>query len=307
MKLNHLRDVLAVAEFGSLRAASRHLGIAQPAMTRAIREIEHELGVTLFERHAKGAKLTPMGEAFVRRARAAQSELERAREEIDQLQGKSTGQVAMVLSQVVSIVIMPAALADFRRRYPDALLKVSENFFQAAEPELLEGRIDFYVGPLDEAISSTNLAVEKLFENKRVAVARKGNPLLEADARTAALEGHWIRPTLSNKLTEADFEDWFLSLGLPRPRIVMHCPSALVTMLAVANSNLLTIMPSQWLEFPTTAALVDPMPRIKPLPAAPICIVRRHDLPLTPMAEYLCDLMRRVGMTYAHRRLAHTA
>jgi DNA-binding transcriptional LysR family regulator len=48
MKLNHIRDVIAVAERGSLRSAARHLGIAQPAITRSIRELEHELGAPLF-------------------------------------------------------------------------------------------------------------------------------------------------------------------------------------------------------------------------------------------------------------------
>ena len=49
MKINHLRDVLAVAEHGSLRAAARHLGVAQPALTRSIRELERELGVALVD------------------------------------------------------------------------------------------------------------------------------------------------------------------------------------------------------------------------------------------------------------------
>jgi LysR family transcriptional regulator of abg operon len=91
MKLSQLRDVVAVSETGSLRAAGRHLGIAQPAITRSIREIEHELGVTLFERHAKGVRLTDIGRAFVRRAESVQSELRRAEEEIAQLKGRLTG------------------------------------------------------------------------------------------------------------------------------------------------------------------------------------------------------------------------
>ena len=73
MKLTHLRDVLAVAEQGSIRAAGRLLGTTQPAITRSIRELEHELGVSLFERHAKGIRLTDMGQVFVRRAAAGTS------------------------------------------------------------------------------------------------------------------------------------------------------------------------------------------------------------------------------------------
>ena len=68
MKLNSLRDFLAVAERGSLRAAARQLGVAQPAITRNIQELEKELGVVLFERQARGVTLSPMGEVFLRRA-----------------------------------------------------------------------------------------------------------------------------------------------------------------------------------------------------------------------------------------------
>ncbi|HTP81621.1 MAG TPA: LysR family transcriptional regulator, partial [Alphaproteobacteria bacterium] len=59
MKLSQVRDVVAVAERGSLRAAARHLGAAQPALSRSIHELERELGVPLFERRARGMVLTP--------------------------------------------------------------------------------------------------------------------------------------------------------------------------------------------------------------------------------------------------------
>jgi LysR family transcriptional regulator of abg operon len=65
VRLNQIRDVVAIADHGSLRSAAQHLGLAQPALTRSIRELEHELKVDLFERHARGMALTPYGEARV--------------------------------------------------------------------------------------------------------------------------------------------------------------------------------------------------------------------------------------------------
>ena len=91
MKFNQLRDVVAIAERGSLRAAARHLALAQPALTRSVHELERELGVPLFERRARGMILTPMGEAFVRRASAVLSEVRRARDEVEQLHGGTRG------------------------------------------------------------------------------------------------------------------------------------------------------------------------------------------------------------------------
>ncbi|MGA9009437.1 MAG: LysR family transcriptional regulator, partial [Xanthobacteraceae bacterium] len=59
MKLNQFRDVVAIAERGSLRAAARYLQLAQPALTRSVQELERELGAPLFERRARGMVLTP--------------------------------------------------------------------------------------------------------------------------------------------------------------------------------------------------------------------------------------------------------
>ena len=58
MKLNQIRDIIAIVDAGSLRAAARQLGVTQPAITRSIRELEQELGVPLFERHQFGMQPT---------------------------------------------------------------------------------------------------------------------------------------------------------------------------------------------------------------------------------------------------------
>lgn len=300
MKLSQLRDVLAVAEAGSLRAAGRHLGIAQPAITRSIREIEQELGATLFERHAKGVRLTEIGLAFVARAHAVQAELVRAKDEVEQLKGRLSGKVSLALSTASIMVLLPKGLAEFRRRYPDATLKISESFFAPIERELLDGRTDFYVGPYEAGSTANAFIVETLFENQRRVVARRGHPLLHATSFLQLEGAKWLRPATAERSTEGDFEDSLAEFGLIEPQIVVQSRSALITMLTVANSDLLTVVPQQWLDLPLTASLVEALD-LPPFRAAPICIVRRPDMPLTPMAEYFCDMMRRAGLHYAHR------
>ncbi len=306
MKLLHLRDVLAVAERGSLRAAGRQLGITQPAITRSIREIEHELGVSLFERHAKGVTVTPIGASFLRRAEAIQTELRRAREEIEQLKGHQTGHVTVALSSASAIAILPAALPPFRKRYPGAILKIMESLFQSVEADIISGSIDFYVGPLDEVITSTSLWVEKLFDNQRMVIARRGHPLSKARTLAELVGAEWIRPAFTTRQSEADFELVFERAGLPRPQVVMHTRSALITLLAMANSDLLTILPKQLLEFPAAVERLQPLNIHEELYAAPICRVRRRDLPLTPMAEYLFDAMQKAGRNYDRTRKSRT-
>lgn len=298
MKLSQLRILVAVAQLGSLRAASRHLSIAQPVITRSIREIEHELGIALFERHSRGIRLTEVGRAFIRRAEGIQAEVRRAREEVEQIKGSLVGEVSVALSTAAAMGLMPRALADFRKRFPDATLKFRETFFGPIEKDLQSGSIDFFVGPY-QSRKSAQFVVEELFVNRRLIVARRDHPLSNAASLHELADAQWVRQTLSSQTTEADFESMFRGAGLPPPKIAVHAQSALVTMLAIVHSDLLSVLPQQWINFPMMAPFVAALP-IPAFEAAPMCIVRRGDLPLTPLAEHLCDLIRRTSLNYAY-------
>ena len=111
-----------------------------------------------------------------------------------------------------------------------------------------------------------------------------------------------MKQTLTERGSEADFERPFEKAGLPPPKVVMHTTSATGTLLAVANSDLLTIVPVRMLSPPISAELFDVLPLEEPLTAAPICLVRRADLPLTPLAEHLCDMIRRAAVKYRRQQ-----
>ena len=300
MKLTQIRDISAVAERGSLRAAARHLGIAQPAITRSIRELEHELGATLFERSARGVTLTPLGQLFLRRANAAQNELRQAKEEIDQLMGETTGRVSVALSTVSHIALLPRALDQFRAKYPNVVIRIIEGLFPSLETPLKDGSIDFYVGPLSEEPPAREFLVEKLFDNTRVVFGRKGHPLAGATSLAQLTGASWITTSVTSS-SEAELYPLFEKQGLPRPRVEMHAPSALTMIIAAANTDLLMMLPVQWLGFSATRELLEPLSLDETLPAASICIVRRSRLPLTPAAEYFSDMLRRA----AHQFVTH--
>ncbi len=78
MELRHLRYLVAIADEGSFSRAAARLHVAQQALSRQIADLEHEIGVRLFERHARGARLTPRGAAFVEDARLTLDHTDRA-------------------------------------------------------------------------------------------------------------------------------------------------------------------------------------------------------------------------------------
>ena len=299
MKFHHIRDVLAVAETGSLRAAGRQLGITQPAITRSIRDIENDLGAPLFERSTNGVTLTPIGEVFVRRAAMIQSEMRRARDEVNQLKGHFVGQVSLAISPGAALSLVPSILANFRKRYPETLLRLTESFFQPIEKSVISGEIDFFVGAYDHELSTTSLSVEKLYDNQRVIIARRGHPLVQARTLADLAKAQWIRPSFANRPDEVDFSVMFERAGLPAPKITVHTCSTLMTLLAIANSDLLTMLPLQWVESDWTRDIVEPI-FLEDVTStcAPLCIVRRSDVPLTPVAEHLSDMSRKAAMNY---------
>ena len=292
MKLHHLRDAVAIAERGGLRAASRHLQLAQPALTRSLGELERELGTPLFQRHARGMVLTPAGEAFVQRASAILHEVRRASEEVEQLQGGVRGRVAMALSIAAHIALLPRALPSFRARYPEVQVRVIEGIYPTVEAGLRDGSIDFYIGPEPGQAVPSELVQELLFNNTRTVLGRRGHPLSGATSLAELAEAEWATTSITLQADE-EMGALFRRHGLGAPRLALQSQSALTLIVSLACTDLLAMVPVQWLDLVPMAGVLQAIPVREALPAADIVLVRRAALPLTPAATYLVDMLRR--------------
>jgi DNA-binding transcriptional LysR family regulator len=291
MKINHLRNILAIAEQGSLRAAARQLDLAQPALSRSVQELEHELGTQLFERHARGMILTPVGLAFVVRAKNIMTEVRKAREEAEQLAGGTGGSVTIAMSIVAHLSIAPKILRTFLKRYPNSQLHIIEGLYTTVESRLKDGGIDFYVGPEPEQLPH-ELTSEKIFDVERTIFCRRGHPLAGAKSLKELNGADWMTTSITYN-AEAELAELFGRHSLPLPRLVIRSQSALTFMISLSYSECLALLPVQWGSFPYTAGQLTSID-IADLPAAPpIVAIRRAGMPLTPAAEYLLDLVRR--------------
>lgn len=291
MKLTALRDFLAVAERGSLRAAARQTDGSQPAISRSIQELEKELGVVLFERSPTGVQLTPMGQVFLRRASSVRNELRVAQEELDQLRGETHGRLRVAMSSVPHIALFPNALRPFRLRYPNVTIDIIDAVFATVESGLKESRVDVYFGPIPGDVGP-ELVTEKLFDNTRLIVGRKGHPLAHASSLRDLVDAEWITTSITHA-AEEELGPLFAQNGLRAPKLVVQAHSTLTFLVSLVYSDLLMMLPIQWTKSPLMRDAVEPLRVSEMLPAPPICLVRRSGLPLTPAAEYFCDMMRR--------------
>ena len=299
MKLSHIRNFLAVAECGGVQAAARQLGVTQPAVTRSIRDLEHELGAPLFERSGNGMKVTPIGQAVLRRASGVWAEIGRIHDEVAQLSARGSGTVSVGLSFVAHAGLLPKVIGAFRRTASNVRLEIKESLFDAMMSDLDNGVIDFYVGPmLPGGPHEGRLLIEPLFENRRQIYCRRHHALAKARSLADLSGASWVTASATRN-SERELAALFNHYGLPPPHVAVNVQTMLSMMFVAESSDLLTALPQQIQEFLGWDSNLVQIDVSEKLLSASICMVRRAATPLTPAAEMLSDLFRRAAIAHA--------
>ena len=126
MELRHLRYFIALAEELNFTQAAERSHIEQPPLSRAIKELEEELGVLLFERNRRGTKLTAAGTAFLQDTRRLFSILEQARENVRAVAAGMRGSLRIAVSDGALDPRLSAFLAQCRAEEPELEVRLSE-------------------------------------------------------------------------------------------------------------------------------------------------------------------------------------
>jgi len=293
LKPHQLRDFVAVAKFGSLRAAAREISIAQPSLTKSIQTLEEELGAPLFERSARGVVLTPSGEALLPHAQLVIEELRRAKESISQLNAGIGGRVAIGLSPAATAMFLSAALRTFRRRYPHLEMRITDGRAALTVPLLRSGELDFVVGPVPPDGFGEDIVVEKVFTSTRVVTCRRGHPMVGARHLADLQDQDWISTSVSGPL-KSEFDAIFASRGLSRPRSVVHCENTFAALELLINSDMVALLPKAFAETAFLRDLLCFIPIEEPFDGPDLYVIRRAGLPLTPAADHLLMQIRRI-------------
>jgi LysR family nitrogen assimilation transcriptional regulator len=145
MKLLQLRYLIQVAETGSFTKAATKLNVAQPALSRQIKLLEDELGVSLFRRDGRGVEPTAAGNELVRRSMDIFKHLFEAREAVMAYRGQTEGEVTIGILPLFGAAVMPDLLLRCRDEYPGLTIKVMVGMSGAVQEWLMSGRVDFGV------------------------------------------------------------------------------------------------------------------------------------------------------------------
>ncbi len=292
MTLNQLRIFTAVAEAGSLRAASRHLGVAQSGVTQQLRKLEAAVGGALFERGHHGTRLTAVGERLRLRAEAILGECARTEDEMRQLRGELTGRIALGAAPEAMMRLFPALLKDFRLRYPRIDVHMTSATSRMLTAWVRDGSIDFAFALVFDQSEVNDLDVAPVMASQAAVLARRGHPLAAAKRLRTLSEGEWVstrRPLLSggreNRLTEM-----FKQAKLAGPRIALTTEAVFDTLHCVAGSDYLALEPALLAQHPFFAPHLVVVPIAEQPPAAQICLLRRAGIALTPAAQALAGM-----------------
>jgi LysR family nitrogen assimilation transcriptional regulator len=166
MTLKQLEYFVRIAELGSFTRAALAQGVAQPALSRQLRQLEVELRQTLFVRNGRGAVLTEAGARLLEHSRGILHQVARARDELVGARDALSGRVAIGLPPSIAKAIAIRFIRQFMKSLPQASLSIAEGLSLDMREWLLAGRLDLallYNPAASPDIEVTSLLSEELF------------------------------------------------------------------------------------------------------------------------------------------------
>ncbi|MCU1721398.1 LysR family transcriptional regulator [Pseudomonas sp. 5P_5.1_Bac1] len=186
MTLRQIRHFIAVAETGSISAAAQAVFISQSTLTLAIQQLEEEIGVSLFSRHAKGMTLTHQGHQFLRQAHLILATVDNAKRSLQQSTDQVAGQLTIGVTSLVAGYYLADLLTRFQRAYPNVEIRVTEDERPYIEHLLVAGEIDVGVLILSNLEDRLALQTEVLTHSPHRLWLPAQHPLLERDSISLA-------------------------------------------------------------------------------------------------------------------------
>lgn len=292
IKLRELQTLQAVAQTGSMVKAAAELAVSQSAISKSIAEMEHTLGMSLFDRTARGVVPTPCARALLKRGRVIFDELRQGIEEIEFLADPTAGELRIGTTEPMA-AILSAAIERLSRRYPLMSFHVTVGDTRILLRELRDRNLDLAITRMEATDAERDIAVETLFHDRLAVIAGQTNPL----AKRRKLSLHeltnepWVLPPPDNFLSRFIAES-FVVVGLELPRATVITPSIHMRNSLLAGGRFITILPGSVLQFPGYRGWLKRLPVQLKGTSRPIGLIRLKKRDLSPVADLFLGAMR---------------
>ncbi|HEY1544189.1 MAG TPA: LysR family transcriptional regulator [Xanthobacteraceae bacterium] len=301
LRLRDLHVLYMVAERGSMAKAAAELGISQPAVSDVIANLEHRLGVRLFDRSPQGVEPTMYGEALVKRSLAAFDELKQGVRDIEFLSDPTSGELRLGCVETLSATLVPQIILRFSALYPRVVVHVDDWTAPAVElPGLRDRKYDLILVRLVKALSdehwADDLNVECIFTDQLVVATGVHNRWARRRRVDLAelIDEPWIlaQPGTWNY---AGVAEAFKARGLGVPKASLVSVSVALRTRLLANGPFITALPNSVVQLNRDHYALKALPVELPDRPWPVVIVTLRNRTLSPVVERFIGCAREVA------------
>jgi DNA-binding transcriptional LysR family regulator len=275
--------------------AAAHLAVSQPAVSKAIADMEHTFGVPLLDRKPQGVEPTLYGEALLKWGDPVFDDLRHAVKEIEHLADPTSGELSIGATLAMIEGMLPVAVDRLSRLYPKIVFRIDQQpTTQERFEELRARKLDLVIGRIPRTLPMEDLKSEILFEEPLHVVASADSSW--ARRRRIALADlineSWVLP--SETAVGSFIAQVFQASGLPFPRRGITYNGLQFTRSMVATGRYLGMFPGSFWHFSSKRSGLKILPVKLPIGAPPVGVVTVKNRTLSPAAKLFIESVREV-------------
>lgn len=295
LKLRHLQLFAALDEHRNIHRAAEALGMSQPAASKLLAELEHQLGVTLFERRSRGVEPNWYGEVMIRRSRSIIAELDNAGEELSALRAGHSGRV-VVGTVAPGIQYLAQAIEHLQREHPALRVSIDTDVSQSLVESLAEGKYDLVLARIPDRLQHNRFVYENIADERLSFVCRRGHPLCNREGLTLSdlAAFAWVLEPPDGLLRQR-VNAQFLTQGIALPRQIIETRSVLVSMALIGRTDAITALSTDVARLAFDPRRFHVIGFDGSLTLKPFGIVRQKGRRLSPGAMELIQMVRRIA------------
>ena len=239
IRLRNLRFLLSLAQTRNLSHSAAVLHTTQPGLSKWLKDLESDVGLTLFERHARGLTPTVHGRALIAHARRIEAQLDRAAADMHILREGGAGHVALGASGVAATEAGPLAVLEMAARMPSLRIDLVEGTMDLLLDRLNQGDLDIVIGrTMEDDPGLAGFDAERLYTEPVDLAVRRDHPLIGRDAIDwdDVLRYRWVVWPRGSPIRKA-LETALAAAGLSLPPNYIESNSVIANIALLRNSD----------------------------------------------------------------------
>jgi len=257
MEIRQLRHLVAAIDMGTLSDAADAVFITQPALTRSLQNLEHELGTKLLERLPRGVVATEAGDLLYRHANLIINEVQKIKSDVPMVAKGVVGNLKIGVAALFSHHIVDDVVWKVAQSHDELNMGIKVGFFEDLISYLVEGSLDVVFSNLPSATVPEELIVEPLNNLTVVFVANKDHPLAkEKPCDIKSLEStRWV--IVDQPHAAEMFTQFFAAQGMSTPANLVRTDSLGLIMSLLKKGEFVSVLPRHLVQEAASEGLVE--------------------------------------------------